>query len=88
MKDRYGDSDPLWKYVNMRRLFVFVEESIDKGTQWAVFEPNGETTWTTMTQNDIRDGPLICVIGMAPVTPAAFVIFQDQPAHGKGRAHV
>jgi phage tail sheath protein FI len=43
---------------------------------------------TTMTQNDIRDGPLICVIGMAPVTPAAFVIFQDQPAHGKGRAHV
>ena len=35
-------SDPEWKYVNLRRYFVYLEHSIDKGTQWAVFEPNGE----------------------------------------------
>jgi hypothetical protein len=31
---------PRWKYVNVRRLLIFVEESIDEGTQWVVFEPN------------------------------------------------
>jgi phage tail sheath protein FI len=35
-------SDPEWRYVNVRRLFMYVEESIDKGTQWAMFEPNDE----------------------------------------------
>jgi hypothetical protein len=30
----------LWKYVNMRRLLILVEESIDRGIQWVVFEPN------------------------------------------------
>ena len=34
--------DPEWKYVNLRRYFAYLERSIDKGTQWAVFEPNGE----------------------------------------------
>ena len=72
----------------MRRLLVFVEESIDKGTQWAVFEPNGETTWTTMTQNDIDNGRLICLIGMAPVTPAEFAIFRIGQHMAEGRAHV
>jgi phage tail sheath protein FI len=38
-------SDPEWKYVNVRRLFIFLEQSIDTGTQWVVFEPNGEPTW-------------------------------------------
>ena len=33
---------PMWKYVNVRRLFIFVEQSIDEGTQWVVFEPNAE----------------------------------------------
>ena len=33
-----------WKYVNVRRLFIFVEKSIDRGTQWVVFEPNDEPT--------------------------------------------
>lgn len=37
--------DPQWKYVNVRRLFIFVEESIDEGTQFVVFEPNSEATW-------------------------------------------
>jgi uncharacterized protein len=104
-------SDPLWKYVNVRRLFLFVEESIDEGTQWVVFEPNDPTTWanvqrsvtnflirvwrdgallgttqdeaffvkcdrTTMTQDDIDNGRLICLIGIAPVKPAEFVIFR------------
>jgi uncharacterized protein len=104
-------SDPEWKYVNVRRLFLFVEESIEEGTQWVVFEPNDEPTWakvrrsitgflisvwrsgalqgltqaeaffvkcdrTTMTQDDIDNGRLICYIGIAPVKPAEFVIFR------------
>ena len=104
-------SDPLWKYVNIRRLFLFLEESIDEGTQWVVFEPNNEKLWarvkrtitefltrvwrdgalmgskpedaffvkvdrTTMTQDDIDNGRLICLIGVAPVKPAEFVIFR------------
>ncbi len=104
-------SDPEWKYVNVRRLFIYVEHSIDKGSQWAVFEPNGPRLWanirrmvedfllvlwrdgallgdkpedayfvrcdrTTMTQNDLDNGRMICLIGMAPVKPAEFVIFR------------
>jgi phage tail sheath protein FI len=104
-------SDAEWKYVNVRRLFIFVEESIDEGTQWVVFEPNDEPLWarvrrsitnfltrvhasgalmgqtpeeaffvkcdrTTMTQDDIDNGRLICYIGIAPVKPAEFVIFR------------
>jgi len=38
-------SDPDWKYVNVRRLFIFVEHSIDRGTQFVVFEPNNEQLW-------------------------------------------
>ena len=34
-----------WKYVNLRRYFLFLEASLDRGTQWAVFEPNGERLW-------------------------------------------
>jgi len=104
-----ADSD--WKYVNVRRLFIFLEQSIGQGLQWVVFEPNSEQTWirvrqsvmnflrtvwrngalmgfaedqaffvrcdrTTMTQDDIDNGRLICLIGVAPVKPAEFVIFQ------------
>jgi uncharacterized protein len=106
-------SDSAWKYINVRRLFIMIEESIDEGTQWVVFEPNDEPTWarvrlsitnflttqwrngalqgataaeaffvkcdrTTMTQDDIDNGRLICVIGIAPVKPAEFVIFRIQ----------
>lgn len=106
-------SDASWKYINVRRLFIFVEESIDEGTQWVVFEPNDEPLWarvratitnflttvwrsgalegtkpeeaffvkcdlTTMTQADIDNGRLICIIGIAPVKPAEFVIFRIQ----------
>jgi phage tail sheath protein FI len=38
-------SDTLWKYINVRRLFLFLEESIDEGTQWVVFEPNDPKLW-------------------------------------------
>lgn len=48
---RTMSSDPLWRYVNVRRLFLFVEESIDEGTQWVVFEPNDETTWARVRQS-------------------------------------
>lgn len=44
-------SDAAWKYINVRRLFLFVEESIDEGTQWVVFEPNDESTWTRVRQS-------------------------------------
>jgi phage tail sheath protein FI len=106
-------SDSSWKYVNVRRIFIYVEASIDRGTQWVVFEPNDEplwarvratitnfltTTWrggmlqgatpeeaffvkvdrSTMTQDDIDNGRLICLIGIAPVKPAEFVIFRIQ----------
>ncbi|NPC44580.1 phage tail sheath subtilisin-like domain-containing protein [Nocardioides sp. zg-1230] len=104
-------SDPEWKYVNVRRLFIYLEHSIDKATQWAVFEPNNERLWgsvrqsiedflisvwqtgalmgtrpeeaffvrcdrTTMTQNDLDNGRMICLIGVAPTYPAEFVIFR------------
>ncbi len=104
-------SDPEWKYVNLRRYFAFLERSIEKGTQWVVFEPNNEALWvrvrrtiedflfnewksghlmgekpnqayfvrcdrSTMTQNDLDNGRLICLIGVAPVRPAEFVIFR------------
>lgn len=42
---RLLSSDPEWKYVNLRRYFAYLEHSIDKGTQWAVFEPNGPELW-------------------------------------------
>ena len=104
-------SDPEWMYINVRRLFIYLEHSIDKGTQWAVFEPNNERLWanirstiedfllvtwksgallgskpeeayfvrcdrTTMTQNDLDNGRLICLVGVAPTKPAEFVIFR------------
>ncbi len=108
---RTATSDGSWKYINVRRLFIFIEESIKANTNWAVFEPNDETLWvrvkrtievfltglwrngslagtstdeaffvnvdrTTMSQDDIDNGRLICVIGVAPVKPAEFVIFR------------
>lgn len=108
---RTVSSDPSWKYVNIRRLFIFIEESIKANTNWAVFEPNDQALWTrvqrtisvflnnmwrngslagasadeaffvnigrnTMSQDDIDNGRLVCVIGVAPVKPAEFVIFR------------
>ncbi|MGN9919393.1 phage tail sheath family protein [Micromonospora palomenae] len=44
-------SDPAWRYVNVRRLFNYLEESILLGTQWVVFEPNDERLWGTIRRN-------------------------------------
>jgi phage tail sheath protein FI len=38
-------SDPAWRYLNIRRLFNFLEESILSGTDWVVFEPNDQALW-------------------------------------------
>jgi hypothetical protein len=46
-------SDPSWKYINVRRLFIMVEQSIMLGSQWAVFEPNDHTLWKKLTR-DVR----------------------------------
>ena len=47
---RTMSSDPLWKYVNVRRLMLFIEESIEEGTQWVVFEPNSQGLWDRVRQ--------------------------------------
>ena len=44
-------SDPAWRYVPVRRLFNFVEESIREGTQWVVFEPNDQFLWGRVTRD-------------------------------------
>ena len=108
---RTASSKPLWKYVNVRRLFIYLEESIKANTNWVVFEPNDANLWSrvqrtiemflegvwrsgalvggspseaffvdigpnTMSKDDIDNGRMICVIGVAPVKPAEFVIFR------------
>jgi uncharacterized protein len=109
--DRTLADDPQWKYLNVRRYFLFLEHSISNSTNWVVFEPNGQRLWdnvvatvedflynewasghllgarpeqayfvrcdlTTMTQNDLDNGRLVCLIGVAPLEPAEFVIFR------------
>jgi Bacteriophage tail sheath protein len=44
-------SDPQWRYVNVRRLFNYVEESIERGTQWVVFEPNDADLWARVRRD-------------------------------------
>ncbi len=46
-----GDANGEWKYINVRRLFLFLRESIDEGTQWTVFEPNDSRLWAKITRN-------------------------------------
>ncbi len=108
---RTASSDSSWRYINVRRLFIFIEETIKANTSWAVFEPNDEVLWVrvqrtistflsglwrsgmlaggssseaffvnigkdTMSQDDLDNGRLVCIIGVAPVKPAEFVIFR------------
>lgn len=63
-------SDPLWRYVNVRRLFNYLEKSILTGTDWAVFEPNDQALWAKLRRtiaaflvNEWRKGALF---GAAP----------------------
>jgi phage tail sheath protein FI len=48
---RTTSPDPDWKYISTRRLFIFIEKSIQDGTQWAVFEPNNATLWARLTRS-------------------------------------
>jgi phage tail sheath protein FI len=48
---RTVSSDPAWRYLNVRRYFNYLEESILLGTQWVVFEPNDETLWARIRRN-------------------------------------
>jgi phage tail sheath protein FI len=63
---RCATSDSQWNYINVRRLFIMIEESLDEGTQWAVFEPNDERLWkrihdsvTLFLTSVWRDGALM-----------------------------
>jgi hypothetical protein len=65
-----GDTNDEWKYINVRRVFLFLKESIDEGTQWAVFEPNDPALWgkirlnvSAFLTNVWRNGALL---GMTP----------------------
>jgi uncharacterized protein len=58
-------SDPAWRYLNIRRLFNYLEESILSGTQWTVFEPNDQQLWAKIRRtiaaflvNEWRKGAL------------------------------
>jgi hypothetical protein len=44
-------SDPAWRYLNIRRYFNYLEESILLGTQWVVFEPNDHALWARIRRN-------------------------------------
>jgi phage tail sheath protein FI len=63
-------SDPAWRYVNIRRLFNYLEESILTSTNWAVFEPNDQALWAKLRRtisaflvNEWRKGALF---GLTP----------------------
>ena len=44
-------ADPEFKYINVRRLLLFIEESIDQSTQWVVFEPNDRSLWAKVKRD-------------------------------------
>ena len=48
---RTVSSDPEWRYVNVRRLFIFLRQSILLATNWVVFEPNDRTLWKSIERN-------------------------------------
>lgn len=48
---RTVSSDPAWRYVPVRRLFNFVEKSIENGTHWVVFEPNTPDLWARVRRD-------------------------------------
>jgi phage tail sheath protein FI len=46
-----GDLNGEWKYINVRRFAGFLEASLDRGTQWVVFEPNDPGLWSKIILN-------------------------------------
>ncbi|MEU6224199.1 phage tail sheath subtilisin-like domain-containing protein [Streptomyces sp. NPDC047042] len=110
--------DSEWKYVPVRRLALHVEESLQRGLQWVVFEPNDESLWQqirlgassylhtlfrqgafkgstpreayfvkcdheTTTDEDVANGVVNVLVGIAPVRPAEFVIVRIQQTSGQ-----
>ncbi|MFI9344327.1 phage tail sheath C-terminal domain-containing protein [Streptomyces sp. NPDC052773] len=110
--------DSEWKYVPVRRLALHVEESLYRGLQWVVFEPNDESLWQqirlsassylhtlfrqgafkgttpreayfvkcdheTTTAEDVANGVVNVLVGIAPVRPAEFVIVKIQQTSGQ-----
>ncbi|MFJ9005308.1 phage tail sheath subtilisin-like domain-containing protein [Streptomyces canus] len=110
--------DSAWKYVPVRRLALHVEESLQRGLQWVVFEPNDESLWQqirlsassylhtlfrqgafkgstpreayfvkcdseTTTAEDVENGVVNVLVGIAPVRPAEFVVVKIQQTSGQ-----
>jgi hypothetical protein len=106
---RTASSDPEWRYIPIRRLFIMLRRSLEAGFAWIAFEPNTHGTWDTVrgrtneflsqllgkgmlagrnpqeaffvkcdAENNppeqVDSGMLICDIGVAPVTPAEFIM--------------
>jgi phage tail sheath protein FI len=46
-----GDLDRNWQYVDIRRLFIYLEQSIEAGIRWAVFEPNDLSLWQKLKRS-------------------------------------
>jgi uncharacterized protein len=88
-----------WKYVPVRRIALYIEESLYRGTQWVVFEPNDEPLWSQIRlnvgafmQDLFRQGAfqgtsprdaVNVVVGFAPLKPAEFVIIKIQQMAGQ-----
>lgn len=106
-----------WRYLNVRRLFNMIEESIRISTRWVVFEPNDMSLWKSIRRDVnafltnlwrdgalmgatpeeaffvkcdsetnppeiINEGRVVTLVGIAPVKPAEFVIFQVSQTSG------
>lgn len=106
---RTASSDPNWRYISIRRLFIMLRRSIEAGFAWITFEPNDHRTWElvrdrtaaflsqlhtagmlaggnpeqaffvkcdaeTNPPDNVDAGMLICEIGVAPVSPAEFIM--------------
>ena len=109
---RTCSNDAALKYINVRRLVIYLEKNILNNMNWVIFEPNDQNLWTkissmissflsnqwkngalmgsseseafyiniglgtSMTQDDVENGKLICEIGVAPVRPREFITFK------------
>jgi phage tail sheath protein FI len=106
---RTASSDPQWRYISVRRLFIMLRRSLEAGFAWSTFEPNTPSTWNelrartvsfltnlytigmlaggnadeaffvkcdaeTNPPEQVDNGLLVCEIGVAPVSPAEFIM--------------
>ena len=81
-----------WKYVPVRRLALFLEESLYRGTKWAFQGGSPREAYfvkcdkETTTQNDINLGVVNILVGFAPLKPAEFVVIRLQQMAGRVEA--